>query len=552
MKTKTSAHLPTAPHSRSAVVLLVVLLFCAEFLFITLRFQSKALLDVQDIAAWQRSLGHIGEVAKAAVLAVLLYVFMRKGAFFAALRRMAAGLSYQRLARILPVQLLVYAVFVYLSQRVFEATLATRTMHAWVALAWLVCGCAVVTLWLLCLAPAERFKAYLLRERGYVLLILPVTLITWFISLGSQGGWGILADWTFAVSAWLLSLFSDQLIYVNADTKVLGLGDFAVSIAPQCSGYEGIGLIVAFTALYLVMHRKELKFPHTLVLFPLGAACIWFLNCVRIAVLISMGYFWSPEVAVGGFHSQAGWITFILTSVALLWIVDNSQMLRKKSLALPARPGAQAASDGLALSTLVPLVVLLAATLLTSALTSVVDYFYPLRVALVALALYKVWPQLKLPAYRPRWDAAIAAVLVAVVWAWLLGTDSPHNALFQAHLDAMPTHWALLWLALRFVGAVATVPIAEELAFRCYLLCKLSGTAVQTSGALPVRLAGVVASSVAFGALHNAWLAGTFAGLVFAWVRLRSNHIGDAILAHAGTNAILFGMAAYFGYWNLL
>lgn len=546
--------LSTRAHVRSAVVVLAIFLFIAEFLFITLRFRSQVLLEMPELAAWQRAFGYIGFFAKACVLAVLLYMFFRKQFVLAQARRLLKRFSGARFARIVPAQLLAYAVFLYFSQWVFEDTLESHQMPAWAAIGWLVSGSLVTVIWLLSMAPLAELKKYFLHEMVPLLLVLPITLAAGLLSLGSQSGWGALADKTFLVSAWMISLFGNDLLYMDATTKVLGLGDFAVSIAPQCSGYEGIGLITTFTALYLVMNRRELRFPLTLILFPVGAAFIWFLNCVRIAVLIAMGYYWSPAVAVGGFHSQAGWIAFILTSISLLWIVDHSQLLRKSAIPSKAARNVPSGGLGMAIATLVPLVALLAATLLTSAFASGFDYIYGVRVAVVGWALYKMWPQLELQlsAFRPRWDAAIAAVLVAVVWTWLLGTDADHNANFQAQLDAMATPWALLWLALRFVGAVITVPIAEELAFRAYLLCRLSGTQVQTSGPLPGRAMGIVISSIAFGALHNAWLAGTFAGLIYALVRLRSTHVGDAVLAHAGTNAILFVVAAYYGYWNLL
>ena len=553
MQRNTGALQPWAdrPQTRLLAVALAILLVCAEFLFITLRFQSKMLAQLPGLEPWQRLFSYTGYGAQAFVLAVLLYIFFRKGQVLAYGRRLVAGFSYARFARILPLQLLLYALFVGLSQQVFEVTLSTHSMSAWAAAAWLVCGVLVVGVWGLAMASTARWMNYFWPERSAFLVVLPITLVAWLLAAQVQGSWNGLADYTFAVSAWLLSLYAPELMQVDAQAKVLGLGDFAVSIAPQCSGYEGIGLVLTFTGLYMLMNLKELKFPHALVLFPLGAACIWLLNCVRIAVLIIMGHLWSPAVAVGGFHSQAGWITFILTSMALLWVTDTSHLLRKAGKPPAAHRGPRPAYEQ-ALGTLLPLVVLLAATLMTSALSSDFDYFYGLRVLLVSITLYKLWPVLALPRYRPRWEAVLAGVVVAVVWAWMLGLDASQSTSFQNQLDAMPTPWAGLWLTLRFVGAVVTVPIAEELAFRGYLLCRMAGSPVRTSGALAPHAVAVLLSSLAFGALHNAWFAGTFAGLVYAGVRLRSHHIADAILAHALTNALLFGIALYAGYWHLL
>ncbi len=46
-------------------------------------------------------------------------------------------------------------------------------------------------------------------------------------------------------------------------------------------------------------------------------------------------------------------------------------------------------------------------------------------------------------------------------------------------------------------------------------------------------------SSVLFGALHGRWLAGTIAGMFYAWALYRRGRVEDAILAHALTNALI-------------
>src|SRR6185503_5070282 len=79
---------------------------------------------------------------------------------------------------------------------------------------------------------------------------------------------------------------------------------------PECSGYEGLGLILAFLSIYLFLFRKDLRFPGALLLLPLGAVTIWILNAVRIIALVVIGTSGWREIATGGFHSQAGWLVF--------------------------------------------------------------------------------------------------------------------------------------------------------------------------------------------------------------------------------------------------
>ena len=110
---------------------------------------------------------------------------------------------------------------------------------------------------------------------------------------------------------------------------------------------------------------------------------------------------------------------------------------------------------------------------------------------------------------------------------------------------------AVVWLIARVLGSVVVIPLAEELAFRGYLLRRLVAADFRTVS--PDRLTGVafVISSMAFGALHGRWLAGTLAGVCYALAFCRRGRIGDAVLAHATTNALIAGDVLATGAWSL-
>jgi membrane protease YdiL (CAAX protease family) len=62
----------------------------------------------------------------------------------------------------------------------------------------------------------------------------------------------------------------------------------------------------------------------------------------------------------------------------------------------------------------------------------------------------------------------------------------------------------------------------------------------------------VFASSLLFGALPGErWFAGTLAGALYAWAMIRRGSVGDAVLAHSITNALLAAFVLYFGAWHL-
>ncbi|MDZ7923647.1 MAG: CPBP family glutamic-type intramembrane protease [Marinagarivorans sp.] len=108
-------------------------------------------------------------------------------------------------------------------------------------------------------------------------------------------------------------------------------------------------------------------------------------------------------------------------------------------------------------------------------------------------------------------ESLCMGVLVAVVWVLLLGATPEADATFSAGLAELSPVWAVVWLVFRYLGAIVTVPIAEELAFRGYLLCQLSRSEAYITGKLPFVWLAAVISAVAFGALHGAWIAGAVA-----------------------------------------
>ena len=110
---------------------------------------------------------------------------------------------------------------------------------------------------------------------------------------------------------------------------MLGTRGFSVNIAPTCSGLEGVGLLLAFLGIYLWVFRRELRFPAALVLLPIGAVSIWLLNALRIVLLIVIGSSGWREIALGGFHSQAGWLTFNFVALGFVALVNRTGWFMK-------------------------------------------------------------------------------------------------------------------------------------------------------------------------------------------------------------------------------
>ncbi len=108
------------------------------------------------------------------------------------------------------------------------------------------------------------------------------------------------------------------------------------------------------------------------------------------------------------------------------------------------------------------------------------------------------------------------------------------------------------WLVLRIIGATVTVPIAEELAFRGFLLRRFISPEFEAVSFRAFSWFALLASSVLFGLLHGQrWIAGTIAGLIFALVVTRRGRFGNAVIAHATANALIAVAVLMFHYWDL-
>ena len=56
---------------------------------------------------------------------------------------------------------------------------------------------------------------------------------------------------------------------------------------------------------------------------------IWAANILRIAALIMLGSSGAADLAVGGFHSQAGWIAFNAVGLGLIALVQSTSVFAR-------------------------------------------------------------------------------------------------------------------------------------------------------------------------------------------------------------------------------
>ena len=376
------------------------------------------------------------------------------------------------------------------------------------------------------------------------LLAITIGYLTWRVAQAVEGWWSVLSDGTLTASAAILRLVAKD-VYTEPVRDLLGVGDFAVVVAPVCSGVDGIGLVVTFLAVWISLARDRLRFPRVLLLLPLGAMAAWVANVLRISILVLVGASGHEQLAFGGLHSKLGWILF--TGLALGGVAISEHAPWFHRAAAPERGGTTGAPEAAA-----PFLAPLLATLIVALVTSIwttgpVDGWYGARIAVAVGVLLLARRSLPTPSFDWSWMAAGLGIVVGVAWvAW---AGAPDSTLGDA-LRALQPIDRTAWLAVRITGSVLVIPIVEELAFRGFLLPWLVSPDFEHVDPRAWTWPAVVISSLAFGAIHGHWVLGTAAGAAFAVAKQRRGRLSDAILAHVVANAVV-AAAALSGRWGL-
>jgi exosortase E/protease (VPEID-CTERM system) len=259
-----------------------------------------------------------------------------------------------------------------------------------------------------------------------------------------------------------------------------------------------------------------------------------------------IGYAGFPDVAAYGFHSQAGWIAFNSVACALAFLSRRISWFNRTE----SKPTAPVTDNPTAVY-LMPLLAILAAGAISQAASSGVEIMYPLRLVagVSVLALYR--NKLRALDWHWSWRGPAVGALVFLVWVLaarflLPASDMPEK------LASLPAVLRVFWIVSRVVGSVLVVPIAEELAYRGYLMRRLVNADFQS---VPFRSVGWLAltiTAIAFGLAHGVlWLPGIVAGLAYGLVLIRRGSLGEAVAAHATSNALIAAYVLAGNQWQL-
>lgn len=534
----------------------LAMLLVIEVTLVTARFKTSSLDGLDN--SWAIALENASVLARFGMCAISALLIFGGPQLIGFLNKIKGNLYAAQFSWWLLVSHLVtLVVFFELSGQVFDRDLKSVSVPiVWVGL-WFAAGLMLLGTLLAAALPISIWRQLARSIKGLVPFITVMALATLCAGQFAAFLWKPLAQLTLWVAGFLLKIFYSDL-HVDPLKLLISTNKFTVRIGPGCSGYEGIGLIIVVLSAFLYWFRKGLRFPRAFALLPFGIITIWIANVGRIAALVAIGSSISPSIALGGFHSHAGWLLFNIVALGICAVAWNSSVMVSSAGAVGFRSKTASGSDYPAAPYLLPFLVLIATTMVTSAFAS--DSFDPLYALRVFAVIGALWyfrhnlPFAGVKGWNWSWAPIAIGAVVFVLWIVaesLVKTSPQVQQSLASRIADLSTPKAALWILFRAFGSIVTVPIAEELAFRGFLTRRLIAEDFEDVPLGKFSWFSFFVSSALFGLLHGHWLAGTLAGMLFAASMYRRCRLIDAIVAHATTNGLLSLYVVTTGQWSV-
>jgi len=176
----------------------------------------------------------------------------------------------------------------------------------WLALAFILFAIAVFQI--------DYLKKFLTEFKKELPLFAAIGVVMYLLLMWFQKQWYFFSHSVSKILYGLLSsLYGSGALYdISGDGPLVGLKDFVINIGPPCSGIDSMFLFIAFSAAIFALDHKRLKKNVFFLSSALGLLGVYLVNVLRLFLLVLAGVYISPEFSVGLFHTNAGWVLFIL------------------------------------------------------------------------------------------------------------------------------------------------------------------------------------------------------------------------------------------------
>ncbi|MEM4710902.1 MAG: archaeosortase/exosortase family protein [Candidatus Woesearchaeota archaeon] len=178
--------------------------------------------------------------------------------------------------------------------------------------------------------PFTKYMFKTFRKEIFFFLLLSVAFF--FLMLLVQNLWTYFSAAISKILFLIFSLFFDNVTYkpfvasftmAEGGGPLLGINNFRAIVGKPCSGIDSFLLFTSLYALIFILDYKKLKKGLAVLFFFIGAIGMFLTNALRILLLFIIGAYYDPKFAVGMFHTNAGWVLFIIYFFIYWWIVSR-------------------------------------------------------------------------------------------------------------------------------------------------------------------------------------------------------------------------------------
>lgn len=184
------------------------------------------------------------------------------------------------------------------------------------------------------------FTKYFFNKFKRQISIVIITTVCFFIlMMFVQNLWTYFSSVISEIIYRFFSIFFNDVTYkpfVSSFTMaegggpLLGIGDFKAIVGKPCSGIDSFLLFTSLYALIFILDYKRLKKGPAITAYFIGIIGMFITNVLRIMLLFIFGAYIDAKFAIGLFHTNIGWILFIIYFFVYWHIV--SRFLYKDSM----------------------------------------------------------------------------------------------------------------------------------------------------------------------------------------------------------------------------